>query len=643
VLTSWPLVVAPVLLLLLLRRAELSWQHLEGPVTPAAFRRQTGRILNRTAGIVTISLTLLSLVLPMFDLLFDRRTWFEFGPALKAGWPAILNSGILAALTAGVVAVAGLLTWHWRIGEWLWLTYLVPGVLTAISLVYLLNHPGFDWLYRGVGVIVLAWTIRYLAPGWNIVARAMRSRDMDLNDAARLEGASTWQEFRAVNWPQIAQQFLAAFYVSYLFCLWDVETLAILQPPGSETLAARVFGFLHYGHNAQVNALCLILMVLAVAPLVVYGGFLNRWPGNGHRTSEFVEATSSRRWLRIIGASFSLALALIIGLVVTGCSRQAADAVAIDSKLFSGVQIIGSRGGGLGQFNKPRSVAVDAQDYLYVVDMTGRVQKFSPEGAFLSYWQMPETDKGKPKGMCRDRAGNIVVLEPHYSRVNHYRPDGSLALQWGAHGTNAGELAFPRAVAVNSRGEIFASEYGLTERVQQFAADGGKLIRSIGHAGGDTGEFNRPEGLGIDAQDRLYVADSCNHRIEVFSPNGEFIRAHGSAGSGRGEMSYPYDVRVDAEGRQYVCEFGNSRIQIFDANDRPIEILGGAGGGAGEFNNPWGLALDSRGNLYVADSMNHRIQKFIRRGGLSADARSVVRGQWSVVSGGQRTTDNGPK
>jgi sugar lactone lactonase YvrE len=317
--------------------------------------------------------------------------------------------------------------------------------------------------------------------------------------------------------------------------------------------------------------------------------------------------------------------------------------VAIDSKLFSGVQIIGSRGGGLGQFNKPRSVAVDAQDYLYVVDMTGRVQKFSPEGAFLSYWQMPETDKGKPKGMCRDRAGNIVVLEPHYSRVNHYRPDGSLALQWGAHGTNAGELAFPRAVAVNSRGEIFASEYGLTERVQQFAADGGKLIRSIGHAGGDTGEFNRPEGLGIDAQDRLYVADSCNHRIEVFSPNGEFIRAHGSAGSGRGEMSYPYDVRVDAEGRQYVCEFGNSRIQIFDANDRPIEILGGAGGGAGEFNNPWGLALDSRGNLYVADSMNHRIQKFIRRGGLSADARSVVRGQWSVVSGGQRTTDNGPK
>ena len=52
-------------------------------------------------------------------------------------------------------------------------------------------------------------------------------------------------------------------------------------------------------------------------------------------------------------------------------------------------------------------------DNLYVVDMTGRVQKFSSNGLFLLSWQMPQTDKGKPKGMSRDREGHIVVLEPH--------------------------------------------------------------------------------------------------------------------------------------------------------------------------------------------------------------------------------------
>jgi DNA-binding beta-propeller fold protein YncE len=256
---------------------------------------------------------------------------------------------------------------------------------------------------------------------------------------------------------------------------------------------------------------------------------------------------------------------------------------------------------------------VDAQDNLYVADMTGRVQKFSSNGVFVLSWQLPQTALGKPKGMGRDRDGTIIVLEPHYQRVNVFSPEGKLLAQWGKRGTNAGELMMPRAVAVNSRREVFLSEYGLVERVQQFAARGEKLLAGFGHPGNAPGEFNRPEGLCVDSQDRIYVADSCNHRIQVFSSEGKFIRAYGKAGKGKGELSYPYDICVDAMGRQYVCEFGNSRIQVFDANDQPLEIIGGPGGAPGQFSNPWGVALDSAGNLYVADSQNHRVQKLLRQ------------------------------
>ena len=117
----------------------------------------------------------------------------------------------------------------------------------------------------------------------------------------------------------------------------------------------------------------------------------------------------------------------------------------------------------------------------------------------------------------------------------------------------------------------------------------------------------------MDSQDRLYVADSCNHRIQIFSSDGKFIRQYGRAGSGLGELSYPYDIAVDARGYQFVCEFGNSRIQIFDPNCQPVEIIGGPGAAPGRFANPWGVALDSHGNLYVADALNHRIQKLVRR------------------------------
>jgi len=301
-------------------------------------------------------------------------------------------------------------------------------------------------------------------------------------------------------------------------------------------------------------------------------------------------------------------LVLVLLLVLVGCKEQP----TFHSQFFSHVEVIGRRGAGAGELNKPRSVAIDRDDNLYVVDMTGRVQKFSPKGEFLSFWQMPQTDKGKPKGMCRDKDGNIVVLEPHYSRINHCTPAGALVAQWGTHGTNTGELAFPRSVAVNSRGEIFVSEYGLTERVQCFAQDAHKFLRAVGKAGDGPGEFNRAEGLGIDAQDRIYVADSCNHRIQIFSPDGQFIAAYGKPGAAPGDFSYPYDVRIDAQGFQYVCEFGNSRIQIFDPQHRFVEMLGGPGAAPGKMSNPWAIALDSRGNLYVADAGNHRVLKFVR-------------------------------
>ena len=199
-------------------------------------------------------------------------------------------------------------------------------------------------------------------------------------------------------------------------------------------------------------------------------------------------------------------------------------------------EVIGSRGAGVGELNKPRSVAVDAQDNLYVIDMTGRVQKFSPDGKYLLDWQMPETAKGKPKGMCHDREGNIVLVEPHYSRVNYFSTNGALIAQWGVKGTNAGQFGMPRAAVVNSRDEIYVCEYTDSERVQHLRRAAGNISAAGGNSGPATANSAARRGLGIDSDGRIYVADSCNHRIQVFTPDGKFIRAYGKAGSGTGRI-----------------------------------------------------------------------------------------------------------
>ncbi len=603
---SLPVVVAPVALLLWLRRRDVAWPRWQPRLPAALFRRCLGGGWFALAvGLAGLAVGL-ALVLPLGRLVSDPRTWNQLGPALAAGRAAVGASVFFSGVAAVLVAGLG---WGVRRvpgGEVCWGLFLVPGVLLGLGLIGVFNRPPLAGFYHNPGVVLLALGLRYLALGRQGARLAVEGVDRDLSDAARLVGARGWRWFRLVLWPQAASTLAATGYLVYLLCLWDVETVLLLQPPGWETLALRVFNLLHYGHNPQVNALCLVLLALAALPLVAWAvgrALWRRWRGRLH----------ARAALGVVGA---LALS-------SGCSPTPGGGTRLDSRFFSQVEIIGERGRGPGQFNKPRSLAVDRADHLYVADLTGRIQKFAPDGTYLLAWQMPETDLGKAKGLGVDAEGRVIVIEPHYARVNHFTPNGALVRQWGTAGTNSGQLTMPRAVAVNSRGEIWVCEYTAADRVQRFSPDGARVLACIGRWGAGPGEFNRPEGLAVDAADRLYVADSCNHRVQVFAPDGTFLRTFGRAGTGPGELSYPYDLRVDAQGLVWVCEFGNSRIQVFDAEGRSLETLGGPGVAPGRFSNPWSLALDSRGNLYVADAGNHRVQKLVRRGPSARGAASV--------------------
>jgi ABC-type Fe3+ transport system permease subunit/DNA-binding beta-propeller fold protein YncE len=683
---SVPLILGPALLLAWAARRGVEWPRVQGAVPARVFRRQLGFPWRTGGGAVATLLCASSAVLPLAQIVTTRRTWAELGGAVEASTGAIWNSFWFAALTATLVTVIALgqssrnrrreeaeanrplkksfsaeriranpnnfegqfsqtrlfqlppkrarpvrlLTSAATSASWL--PFFIPGVFIGIALITIFNRPMLAAFYQSIGIVLLALAIRYCALAWAAARHALAGVDADLTDAARLEGASRGQLFRLVVWPQIAPQMFAAWYVVYLLCLWDVESIVLIQPPGGETLALRIFNLLHYGYAAQVNALCLTLLGLAVLPLILVTAFA--------RMRQFFSVTSHEVSRALTSAATVVAVAAMAGCSPSNPSREA----RLQGKIFERAEVIGSRGVGIGEFNKPRSVAVDLQDNVYAVDMTGRVQKFSPDGRYVLSWQMPQTTLGKPKGMGRDRAGNILVVEPHYQRVNHFTPEGRLVAQWGCHGTNAGCFTMPRAVAVNSRGEVFVSEYTGEERVQRFAPNpkfeirnpgsdlpGGAalpvtLLSVIGRAGTGPGEFNRAEGICVDAQDRLYVADSCNHRIQIFSSDGKFLREYGQPGSGLGELSYPYDIAVDAQGNQFVCEFGNSRIQVFDANCRPVEIIGGPGAAPGRFANPWSVALDAHGNLYVADSQNHRLQKLVRRNSAAAEpTRRIAR------------------
>ena len=267
---SWPLIVAPLLLLLCLRRTELGWTHSDGPAPARAIRRQLGWGWVGASGIVTALILFFAVGLPLGQLFATARTWSELPGAFLAAGSSFTSSGALAATTASLCVAVGLAGRRWS-GHWFaWLLFLVPGVLLSIGIIFVFNRPVLEVIYHSFAVVVVAWTMRYLAPAWQSAALAFQAVDHDLTDAAHLSGASGWFLFWHVHWPQIAPRLGAAWYVTYLLCLWDVETLVLLYPPGGETLALRIFNLLHYGHNTQVNALCVLLLALALAPLALW-------------------------------------------------------------------------------------------------------------------------------------------------------------------------------------------------------------------------------------------------------------------------------------------------------------------------------------------------------------------------------------
>lgn len=265
---SWPMVLFPLLLVAFLARNPISWPRGLRDWDHKNFRRLMGWLHGVAISISAVSI-MLALVLPLGQLGLSSGTWEHLRTAFAAGQDAFWQSLMLALGSAVVVLVLGWTGSRSRWGMIGWPFFFLPGVLIGILLIFLLNRKMTTGIYSSVTVLFIGLILHYFAPAWYGARLARRGMDRDLVDAGRLGGARGWERWKLVDWPQVRPQLLALAYVIYLLCLWDVETVNLIVPAGSETLALRIFNLLHYGHNEEVNALCLLLLFVAAIPLVL--------------------------------------------------------------------------------------------------------------------------------------------------------------------------------------------------------------------------------------------------------------------------------------------------------------------------------------------------------------------------------------
>lgn len=297
------------------------------------------------------------------------------------------------------------------------------------------------------------------------------------------------------------------------------------------------------------------------------------------------------------------------------------------------------------------AVATDAQDRAYVFNRGEHpVAVFSPEGDLLSRWGQGLF--ARPHGVTIGADGSVYYVDDTDHTVKKYSHDGRLLMTLGKSGQQSDTGAttvdyrtirragppfnFPTNLAIASTGDLYVADGYGNSRVHKFSADG-RLLFSWGEPGDGPGQFHVPHGIAIDAQDRIYVADRENDRIQIFAPDGAYVAEWG-------DLARPCEVFIDGDGTVYVAELGyragmwpgtsppsdnatGGRVSILDPRGGLLARWGGGDHpcAPGDFLAPHDIWVDSQGDVYVSEVMMsaggnrgvvpptcHCVQKFIR-------------------------------
>ena len=133
----------------------------------------------------------------------------------------------------------------------------------------------------------------------------------------------------------------------------------------------------------------------------------------------------------------------------------------------------------------------------------------------------------------------------------------------------------------------------------------GHFPNKFGERGSRDHQLKFPEGLSINGNGEIIVADTCNKLIKIFSSSGKYLRKFGGAGS---LVNPIHCIQHD----QYfiVSDSGDHSIKMFNLEGKFICKFGKQGNKDGEFNKPRYLAVNKEGLLMVCDAGNHRVQLF---------------------------------
>ncbi len=269
-------------------------------------------------------------------------------------------------------------------------------------------------------------------------------------------------------------------------------------------------------------------------------------------------------------------------------------------------------------------VAASSSQIVYRIDRMENLKRFAGTGSFgFSGDGGPAAaaQLSSPSGVAVDGEDRVFIADRSNNRV---RMVAGGTISTAASSASAGSFFFssPRGLTVRPDG-----------RVAITVSSGIALLTppsSVSSAFITQPRFSAAAGIAADAERNYYVADSGAHQIFKIDPMGNArpVAGNGARGfTGDGPqatevaLNAPEGVALDRDGNLFIADTGNNRIRVLTPDGAIRTIAGsGASGFAGDngpaaqarLSGPTGVAIDSEGSVYVADGINRRVRKLSR-------------------------------